>query len=346
MTQILNILAALSPAAQWDSNNIHLETKYFKDLSSLPENSAIIKLYNLKGRFLGLGIFSPESKRLSLLSTDESLSLNDILLRCLKMALKEAENRGDCLRLIDDYHGSLPQVIIEKYHDVYLLRTLSSGADLLIPYIVKIFEDHFQPSAIVLKNHCQIRLKRNLILNDGIVSGMLNSDLLQIKENDTVYTYNVSTETKLFNLHLVNFRKFFRDNNHYKEVLTIDINQSDLYPSDAALNCQFISSEKLNLIEITDHLRRSENLFDAVALKTPTLPFTEKNKTALFHFYHAALSSVKIQGTILIDAQNWQSTKDLIQFVAKKSKKEIRIIKSEAYPQGFHSKNRLVILEV
>jgi 23S rRNA (cytosine1962-C5)-methyltransferase len=74
-------------------------------------------------------------------------------------------------RLIYSEGDLLPSLIVDRYHDVLVLQTLSQGSDAIKPMLVELLVEEFAPAAIIERNDVRVRLHEGLEMISGTLYG-------------------------------------------------------------------------------------------------------------------------------------------------------------------------------
>lgn len=270
-------------------------------------NPGLLNVYNLSGQSLGLGIFSPERRQLSFLSSShETQSLESILLEKIVTAAQKRESlrtKTNAFRLIHHYHDGLPGIVIELYGAIAIIQTSESGSDTLIPLVTEILKKALPLQAIYLMNSHAKRRQYNLIQNEGLLAGSLPSDILKIVENDHQYEFDFSSH-QLFPLPLrgirEDFSEYYIDHNDGR-ILCIGLKPSHVISSRQmkSIQCQYLTTEQKTFSELTENLRSLGNTsqhIDRIIFKTFPVNTLRKTLTSIFHLTHALISLAKDTG--------------------------------------------------
>src|SRR5690349_25163589 len=126
-----------------------------------PEPGAIVDVYFSDGKFAGRGYFNAQSQIIvRLLTHDRKEEINeqfffDKINACWKYRQKlgYVEN----CRLVFGEADGLPQLIIDKFNDYYVIQTLALGIDKWKTAIVKAIEQVFTPKGIYERNDVPVR---------------------------------------------------------------------------------------------------------------------------------------------------------------------------------------------
>jgi 23S rRNA (cytosine1962-C5)-methyltransferase len=150
------------------------------------QDGDILTLLSHEGRFVGQGYYNSRSQiRIRLLSRDPNARIDDAyfhdqLLRCwhYRQQLGYTEN----CRLVFGEADGLPQLIIDKFNDYFVIQTLALGMDRWKPALVAALEKIFQPKGIYERNDVPVRELEGLPQQKGFLSAPFDTRI-QIQEN-------------------------------------------------------------------------------------------------------------------------------------------------------------------
>ncbi len=74
-------------------------------------------------------------------------------------------------RLIYSEGDLLPSLIVDRYHEVLVLQTLSQGSEAIKPMLVELLTEEFAPAAIIERNDVRVRLHEGLEMISGTLYG-------------------------------------------------------------------------------------------------------------------------------------------------------------------------------
>ncbi len=137
-------------------------------------------------KFIGQGYINPKSQIIvRLLSRDKNELINERffinrILDCwnYRKTLGYTEN----CRLVFGEADGLPQLIIDKFNDYFVLQTLALGIDIWKPAIVKALNDIFNPRGIYERNDVPVRELEGMEQQKGFLSEPFDTKIA-IKEN-------------------------------------------------------------------------------------------------------------------------------------------------------------------
>lgn len=175
------------------------------------ENGCLVDVMSEKGRYLGTGFVSDESKiRLRLISENANDAFDEAFFeRRFRYAweYRKTVMAGDtsCCRLIFGEADRFPGLTVDRFNDILVTQTLSIGIEKLkpklFPLLVKILrEDGEQISGIFERDDVAIREREGLALGKGWfpLSGenTPQSPITAITENDVSYRVDVENGQK------------------------------------------------------------------------------------------------------------------------------------------------------
>lgn len=151
----------------------------------LPDGE-VVQLITYDGKFVGQGYFNSQSQiRIRLLSRDpkaliDATYFHQQLEQCWSYR-KKLGYEENC-RLVFGEADGLPQLIIDKFNDYFVLQTLALGIDRWKPALVEALQKIFQPRGIYERNDVPVRALEGLPLQKGFLSEPFDTRI-QIQEN-------------------------------------------------------------------------------------------------------------------------------------------------------------------
>jgi len=147
---------------------------------------AIVDVYFHDGKFVGKGYFNPQSQIIiRLLTHDKKVEINDeFFLNKFKECWAYRQKLGyvENCRLVFGEADGLPQLIIDKFNDYFVIQSLALGIDLWKPAIVKALQTVFKPKGIFERNDVPVRELEGLPLQKGFLSDHFQTNII-INEN-------------------------------------------------------------------------------------------------------------------------------------------------------------------
>lgn len=159
----------------------------------------IAEILTHDGKFIGRAYINPKSQITArLLTRDKKQEINDQffynkLLEC-KNYRKKLGYTENC-RLVFGEADSLPQLIIDKFNDYFVIQTLALGIDIWKPAIVDALEKIFQPKGIYERNDVPVRELEGLELKKGFLSAPFDTNII-ITENGLRFNVDIANGQK------------------------------------------------------------------------------------------------------------------------------------------------------
>ncbi|HWJ91694.1 MAG TPA: hypothetical protein VNR87_11320, partial [Flavisolibacter sp.] len=139
-----------------------------------PAPGAIVDVYYFDGKFAGKGYFNQQSQILvRLLSHDRKAEVDEaFFLQKIRECWAYRQRLGytENCRLVFGEADGLPQLIIDKFNDYFVLQTLALGIDVWKPAIVKALKTVFNPKGIFERNDVPVRELEGLPQQKGFLS--------------------------------------------------------------------------------------------------------------------------------------------------------------------------------
>ena len=159
----------------------------------------IIEVYFDNGKFAGKGYINPKSQIIvRLLTRDKEIEINeqffiDKIAECWKYR-KKTGYIENC-RLVFGEADELPQLIIDKFNDYFVIQTLALGIDLWKPAIVKAINQIFKPKGIYERNDVPVRELEGLSQQKGFLSEPFDTKII-INENGLKFNVDMENGQK------------------------------------------------------------------------------------------------------------------------------------------------------
>lgn len=151
-----------------------------------PEPGDIVEVFSADRKFIGKGYFNPRSQIVvRLLSRQKSDEINEAWFhRQLESCWKYRQQLGytENCRLVFGEADSLPQLIIDKFNDYFVIQTLALGIDRWKPAIVDSLQRIFKPKGIFERNDVPVRELEGLTQQKGFLSEPFDPRII-IREN-------------------------------------------------------------------------------------------------------------------------------------------------------------------
>jgi 23S rRNA (cytosine1962-C5)-methyltransferase len=272
-----------------------------------PGAGDIVDVYFHDGKFLGKGYFNQQSQIIvRLLTNDKRVEINDeFFLNKIRTCWDYRQKLGyvENCRLVFGEADGLPQLIIDKFNDYFVIQTLALGIDVWKPTIVKALNTVFKPKGIFERNDVPVRELEGLPQQKGFLSEPFDTNII-INENGLKFHVDVEngqktgyfldqqdnrraiqnivkgadvlgafTYTGTFEIHAAHYGA--------KSVLGLDISDNAVQQANknAALNGlqDIVRFEAANAFDVLKQWSKEEKRYDVVMLDPPA--FTKSRAT-------------------------------------------------------------------
>lgn len=151
-----------------------------------PAPGAVVTVMYGDGKFAGQGYYNPQSQiMVRLLSRNKSEEINAaFFLKKIEGCWRYRQQLGytENCRLVFGEADGLPQLIIDKFNDYFVIQTLALGIDVWKPALVKALETVFRPKGIMERNDVPVRELEGLPQQKGFLSAPFDPKIV-ITEN-------------------------------------------------------------------------------------------------------------------------------------------------------------------
>jgi len=354
-----NISKRVEGGHPWIFSN-EVNTGKEKDTAAKP--GEIVEVYTFDKKFIGKGYYNPQSQiSVRLLTRDKGETIDDdFFYRRIKSAWEYRQKLGyiENCRLVFGEADDMPQLIIDKFNDYFVIQTLALGIDVWKPSIVAALEKLFSPKGIYERNDVPVRELEGLPQQKGFLSAEFDTNII-INENGIQFNVDIAngqktgyfldqqdnrraiqnivkdadvlgvfTYTGTFEIHAAHYGA--------RSVLGLDISQSaiDMCNKNALLNglqdkCTF---ECVNAFDVLKGWTKEDKAWDVVMLDPPS--FT-KSRTGIEKAI-AGYKEINLRGMKLVKPGGFLVTSsctnlvqpelflDIIQMAAKDAKRKLR----------------------
>ena len=322
----------------------------------------IVEVLTHDKKFVGKGYFNPKSQiQVRLLTRSRQEEINEsFFLHRLQQAWQYRKQLGytENCRLVFGEADGLPQLIIDKFNDYFVMQTLALGIDVWKPAIVNALEKIFQPKGIYERNDVPVRELEGMPQQKGFLSAPFDTKIV-IRENglhlyvdiengqktgyfldqqdnrraiqhivkgaDVLGTF---TYTGTFEIHAAHYGA--------KSVLGIDISENAVQQAvlNAALNsyqdiCRF---ECVNAFDVLKLWGKEGRQYDVVMLDPPSFTKSRENiQKAIAGYKEINLRGMKLvkPGGFLVTSSCTNLIQadlflDIIQMAAKDARRKLR----------------------
>ena len=337
-----------------------------KDTAAKP--GEIVDVFTFDKKFIGRGYYNPQSQiSVRLLTRDRNENIDDAFFyKKIKQAWDYRQKLGyaENCRLIFGEADDIPQLIIDKFNDYFVIQTLALGIDVWKPSIVKALNEIFTPKGIYERNDVPVRELEGMEQHKGFLSNEFNTDII-IQENAGDGTGGIKMHIDIANGQKTGYFLDQQDNRraiqnivkdadvlgafcytgsfeisaaHYgaKSVLGLDISQDaiDMCNKNAALNglekiCTF---QCVNAFDALKNMTKEETRWDVVMLDPPSFAKSRGSvDKAVAGYKEINLRGIKLvkPGGFLVTSSCTNLVKpelfyDIILMAAKDAKRRIR----------------------
>ena len=158
-----------------------------------------VTVYTHDRKFVGSGYINPKSQiMVRLLTRDKNDVINEEffykrILKCWEYR-KKIGHVENC-RLVFGEADSLPQLIIDKFNDYFVIQTLALGIDVWKPAIVNALNKIFDPKGIYERNDVPVRELEGMTQIKGFLSDPFDTTII-INENGLNFNVDIENGQK------------------------------------------------------------------------------------------------------------------------------------------------------
>lgn len=354
-----NISRRVEQGHPWIFSN---EVNKGKEKDTAAQPGEIVEVYTFDKKFIGQGYYNPQSQiSVRLLTRDKNEKIDaDFFYRRIQQAWAYRQKLGyvENCRLIFGEADELPQLIIDKFNDYFVIQTLAFGIDQWKPAIVAALNKIFTPKGIYERNDVPVRELEGMVQQKGFLSEPFDTNII-IRENGIQFHVDIVNGQKTGYFldqqdnrraieHIVKDAEvlgafcytgsFEISAAHYgaRSVLGLDISQNavDMCNKNAALNglqaiCRF---ECINAFDVLKNYTKEGKTWDVVMLDPPS--FTKSRATidkALGGYKEINLRGIKLvkPGGFLVTSSctnlvQPEAFLNVVQMAANDAKRKIR----------------------
>lgn len=163
------------------------------------EGGETVEVFSHDKKFIGKGYVNPKSQILvRLLTRNKKDEINDQfffdrIANCWEYR-KKIGYTENC-RLVFGEADQLPQLIIDKFNDYFVIQTLALGIDRWKPAIVNAIQSIFNPKGIYERNDVPVRGLEGLPQQKGFLSAPFDTKII-IKENGLQFHVDIENGQK------------------------------------------------------------------------------------------------------------------------------------------------------
>lgn len=159
----------------------------------------IAEVFTFDKKFVGKGYVNPKSQiPVRLLTRNKDTEINEqFFLDSIRQCWEYRQKTGytENCRLVFGEADSLPQLIIDKFNDYFVIQTLALGIDIWKPAIVRALETIFQPKGIYERNDVPVRELEGLPQQKGFLTAPFDTKII-INENGLRFHVDIENGQK------------------------------------------------------------------------------------------------------------------------------------------------------
>jgi 23S rRNA (cytosine1962-C5)-methyltransferase len=170
-----------------------------ENVEGSPGAGDIVEVYFHGNKFLGKGYYNAQSQIIvRLLTRRKQIEINDdYFLKRLEKCWQYRQKLGytENCRLVFGEADNLPQLIIDKFNDYFVIQTLALGMDKWKPALVKAIDNIFKPKGIYERNDVPVRELEGLPQQKGFLSAPFDTNII-INENGLQFHVDIENGQK------------------------------------------------------------------------------------------------------------------------------------------------------
>jgi len=164
-----------------------------------PGGGEIVEVYSSDEKFIGKGYFNQQSQIIvRLLTRNKTVEVNDdFFIKKVELCWKYRQQLGynENCRLVFGEADGLPQLIVDKFNDYFVIQTLALGIDKWKPAVVKALQTIFKPKGIYERNDVPVRQLEGLGQHKGFLSDPFDTNIVII-ENGLKFNVDIENGQK------------------------------------------------------------------------------------------------------------------------------------------------------
>lgn len=164
-----------------------------------PAPADIVEVYTHEGKWIGSGYYNPQSQIvIRILSREKGQPIDatffkDRIRACWQY--RQQTGYTENCRLVFGEADGLPQLIIDKFNDYFVIQTLALGIDRWKPVIVEALQEIFSPQGIYERNDVPVRELEGLPQQKGFLSAPFDTKII-ITENELKFYVDLANGQK------------------------------------------------------------------------------------------------------------------------------------------------------
>ena len=191
-----NISRRIELGHPWVFSN---EVNRGKLLDASPQAGEIVNVLSHDKNFIGRGYVNPQSQiMVRLLTRDKNETIDEqFFYNRIQKAWAYRQQLGytENCRLVFGEADDLPQLVIDKFNDYFVVQTLALGIDVWKPAIVKAIEKIFSPKGIYERNDVPVRELEGMQQQKGFLSAAFDTNII-INENGVKFHVDIANGQK------------------------------------------------------------------------------------------------------------------------------------------------------
>lgn len=191
-----NVSSRVESGHPWIFGN---EINRGKALDAAAKAGEIVNVFTHDKKFVGKGYVNPLSQiMVRILTRDKNEDINEQFFynRMLSAwAYRQKLGYTENCRLIFGEADEIPQLIIDKFNDYFVIQTLALGIDAWKPAIVKALEQIFSPKGIYERNDVPVRELEGMEQQKGFLSAEFDTNIV-IRENGVQFNVDIANGQK------------------------------------------------------------------------------------------------------------------------------------------------------
>lgn len=163
------------------------------------EGGEVVEVFTADKKFVGRGYLNPKSQiPVRLLTRQKEEEINEqFFFNKISESWDYRKKLGyiENCRLVFGEADSLPQLVIDKFNDYFVIQTLALGIDVWKPAIVNSLQKLFQPKGIYERNDVPVRELEGLPMRKGFLSSEFDTTIT-INENGLKFLVDLENGQK------------------------------------------------------------------------------------------------------------------------------------------------------
>jgi 23S rRNA (cytosine1962-C5)-methyltransferase len=168
-------------------------------IAGSPAGGEVAEVFTHDKKFVGKGYINPKSQILvRLLTREKKDEINEqFFIDKIKQCWNYRKKIGytENCRLVFGEADSLPQLIIDKFNDYFVIQTVALGIDVWKPAIVNAINVVFKPKGIYERNDVPVRELEGMLQKKGFLSDPFDTKII-INENGLKFYVDIENGQK------------------------------------------------------------------------------------------------------------------------------------------------------